>query len=120
MSETENKSKELEVFDPATDEFEIRRIAKGVSLEEAAQCFGYELNELPEADHRFLKAQWSRGRAEAKVEAVENLFTHMKSGKDAGQLSIRYLSTFGEEWPSDGVSATKDGLAFKVVLDGNS
>lgn len=106
-----------EIFNPEEDGFEIRRIAKGVSLEEAAQCFGYDFEELPKDDQRFLRAMHARGRAEAKVNACENFFEKMRSSPNGGQLAAQYLALFGDEWPRDGVSVQDNGFSFKVMLD---
>jgi len=106
-----------EIFKVNSDGFEIRRIAKGTSLEECAQCFGYTLEELPEADRRFLIAMHARGRAEAKVEAVDAFFEKMKATQNGGSLAWQYLAAFADDWPKDGVASAKDGLSFKVILN---
>lgn len=108
---------DCKVFKPETDGFEIRRIAAGVSVEDAARYFGYELKELPEVDQRFLKAMHTRGRVAGCVEAADHLFTQMRTARNGGALAVQYLQTFSDDWPSEGAGVPGSGLNFKVVLE---
>lgn len=106
-----------EVFNPDTDTFEIKRLAKGISLEDTALCFGYEYAELPETDQRFLRATHTKGRLENCVEAAEHLFTQMQNSRNGGSLAIQYLQNYSTDWPKEGLAGAGAGLNFKVLLE---
>ena len=108
---------DCEVFDTNIDHVEIKRISKGISLDDCARCFGYELEELPEADRRFLKAMHTRGRAEGLTEAVDHLFSQMKTARNGGALAVQYLQNFTDDWPKEGIGTGGAGLNFKVLLN---
>lgn len=101
------------------DGYEIRRIAKGVSLEECSVCTtGLDLDELHKEDQRFIRMNHARGRAEGKVEAVDNFFEKMRTSPNGGTLAAQYLATFADDWPADGIATTQQGMSFKILLDG--
>lgn len=105
------------IFDPLVDGREIRRLAKALSLEEIANCYGFYLNELSKEDTQFLLKMHSQGRAEAVMTAAETLFSRMQDQKSGGPLAIDYLTKFGAEWPDEGVAGTTNGISFKVLMD---
>ena len=98
------------------DEYEIRSLARGLTKEEVVNCFGAELCDLKDGDKRFLLAHFTRGRAEGKRQALEDLFGHMKNQKYGNQVCLEYLTRFADDWPEEGVSAGA-GFNFKVLME---
>ena len=98
------------------DEFEIRTLARGMTREEVATCFGYDFSELEDADRRYLNAHWTRGRKAGIAQAVEDLFVQMKHPKTGADVCLNYLTRFADDWPEEGVSAGA-GFNFKVLME---
>ena len=107
----------LEVFEQV-DEYDIRDLARGLTLEECANYYGFEkLSDLPTYDQQYLRAHHTRGRVGGKRQAVEELFCQMKNPRTGGNLALQYLTRFADDWPTDGVGASASGFNFKVILD---
>ena len=98
------------------DEYEIRTLARGMTMQEIANCFGYDYAELNEFDVRYLRAHWTRGRKAGIAQAVEDLFVQMKHPKTGADVCLNYLTRFADDWPEDGVAAGA-GFNFKVLME---
>lgn len=90
---------------------EIEDYAWGLELDEIADYFG-GMDDFTEAEVLWVEKAFRRGRAIAKKQAVDNLFSSMKD-RNGQNASLPYLRRFADKWPADDVKEG-DLLVFRA------
>lgn len=92
---------------------QIEDYAWGLELDEIYDAFG-DKEDFTEAEIKWMQKAFRRGRAIAKKQAVDNLFTSMKD-RNGQNASLPYLRRFAEKWPGDDKNVQEgDVLIFRA------
>lgn len=108
------------MLDAAT-KLEIQQLAEGLTKDEVCQyLWGVTFTELEPPLAREFTIQYTRGRTQFKVHAVNALKSQMH-GKNGLQASLAALIRFADAWqPITDASATGNGVFnFKINLKGD-
>jgi len=101
------------------DEYTIRRVARGMTLAEVFELYGFGANDLSIDDNEFFMYNYRKGRLDGVDTAVTELFKHMQQKGGAG-VAMSYLIRFAKDWPAleeaDNDIAGKK--SFKITFDG--
>jgi len=101
-----------------TDNLDYNMLAKiedfawGLELDEIFDYFGAK-EDFNEEEIKWMERAFRRGRAIAKKQAVDSLFTLMKD-RNGQNASLPYLRRFAEKWPGDDNVKEGDVLIFRA------
>ena len=104
FQETENLS-----FDMLA---KIEDFAWGLEMDEIFDYFGAKVDFEAE-EIKWMERAFRRGRAIAKKQAVDNLFSSMKD-RNGQNASLPYLRRFADKWPGDDNVKEGDVLIFRA------
>lgn len=79
-------------------EYLLLEVAPALTLEEAAEYCGIDLDDLNPVDLQWFKRAYFKGKHELKVQAVEALRNDMKMAKDKTKPALSVLLRFADEW----------------------
>lgn len=91
---------------------EIEDFAWGLELEEIYDYFGAK-EDFKDEEIKWMERAFKRGRAIAKKQAVDNLFSSMKD-RNGQNASLPYLRRFADKWPGDDNTQEGDLLVFRA------
>jgi len=95
----------------------IQRAARGMSLAEVCDMYGYSSGDLQGEDKKFLIYNYQKGRAAGIDSAIDYLFKHMQAKGGAGACTS-YLVRFAKDW-EENEAADKDVAgkkSFKITF----
>jgi len=85
------------LFNVDYDHLLIRKAARGMTLAEICEMYGYCSSDINGEDKKFLIYNYQKGRADGIETAIDHLFKHMQSKGGAGACTS-YLVRFAKDW----------------------